>query len=360
MRRTREAIQEGIAAGLQLGGQIYVSRDGSTDLEEAFGEARPAEALSTDHLLLWMSSSKPVAAVAIAQLWERSLLGLDDRVAEHIPEFGVRGKEIITIRHLLTHTGGIRMLDVGWPRASWEEIITKISRGRLEPRWVPGRTAGYHLTASWFILGELVRRVDGRPFELYVRQEIFEPLGMIDSWIGMPVDTFHRYAKRLAPVFDTQAEMPTRLNWSSEKRVTRCSPGGNGWGPARELGRFYEMLLGGGSANGVRILLPQSVEALTARHRTGLYDNTFRLSIDWGLGFVVNSSTEGGKSGYGHWPSASSRTYGHSGYRSSTAFADPEHQLAVVILLNGTPGEASHLRRMRSITTAIYEDLGLV
>jgi CubicO group peptidase (beta-lactamase class C family) len=360
MRRTREALQESIAAGLQLGGQVYVSRNGRTDLDEAFGEVRPAEALSTDHLLLWMSSSKPVAAVAIAQLWERGLLRLDDRVAQHIPEFGVRGKEIITIRHLLTHTGGIRMLDVGWPRASWEEIIAKISRGRLEPRWVPGKTAGYHLTASWFILGELVRRADGRPFELYVREEIFEPLGMLDSWIGMPVDTFHQYAERLAPVFDTQTEVPTRLDWSSERRVTRCSPGGNGWGPARELGRFYEMLLGSGSWEGVRVLLPQTVEALTARHRTGLFDKTFRQHIDWGLGFVVNGSDEGGKSGYGHWPSASSRAYGHSGYRSSTAFADPEHRLAVVILLNGTPDETSHLRRMRAITTAIYKDLGLV
>ncbi len=358
MRHTSRAIHDGISAGNHLGGQIFVSQHGELVFEQAFGQARAEEPMTSEHLMLWMSSSKPVAAVAIAQLWERGLLALDDRIADHIPEFGARGKESITIRHLLTHTGGIRMLDVGWPRASWEEIIAKICGGRLEPRWVPGKTAGYHLTASWFILGELVRRADGRPFEQYVRREIFEPLGMRDSWIGMSADTFAHYGDRLAPLFDTQPDEPVALNWSSEKRVTRCSPGGNGWGPARELGRFYEMLLKGGTWKGVQILLPQTVEALTARHRSGLFDKTFRQTIDWGLGFAINGPEEERTSSYGHWPRASARAYGHSGYRSSTAFADPERQVAVVILLNGTPDEASHLRRMRALTTAIYDALG--
>lgn len=358
MEQTRRAVQAGNSEGLHLGGQIWVSQNGELLLEEAFGQVRAEEPTTSQHLMLWMSSSKPVAAVAIAQLWERGLLSLDDRVADHIPEFGARGKESITIRHLLTHTGGIRMLDVGWPSASWGEIIAKICRGRLEPRWVPGKTAGYHLTTSWFILGEIVRRVDGLPFEQFIRREIFEPLGMHDSWIGMPTETFSQNANRLAPLFNTQPKVPVELNWTSEKRVTRCSPGGNGWGPARELGRFYEMLLEGGKRDGVQILLPQTVEALTARHRSGLFDKTFRQTLDWGLGFVINGSDENGKSGYGHWPRASARAYGHSGYRSSTAFADPDRQLAIAILLNGTPDEPSHLRRMRGITTAIYEDLG--
>lgn len=358
MKQTREAIQAGISEGLHLGGQVYVSKDGRPILDEALGQVRTNERMTSQHLMLWMSSCKPVAAVAIAQLRQRGCLSLDDRVADHIPEFGARGKESITIRHLLTHTGGIRMLDVGWPRASWEEIIAKICRGRLEPRWVPGKTAGYHLTASWFILGELIRRADGRPFDRYVRQEIFEPLGMFDSWIGMSPATFDQYAERLAPLYDTQPDDPVQLDWSSKERVTRCSPGGTGWGPARQLGRFYEMLLKGGTWRGVQILLPQTVDALTARHRVGLFDKTFRQTIDWGLGLVLNGANEDAKLSYGHWPRASARAYGHGGYRSSTAFADPERQVAIAILLNGTPDEASHLRRIRAITTGIYDDLG--
>ena len=184
--RTVAELEAQVASGLELGGQLYLALRGEVLADAGFGEARPGEPLRRDHLMLWMSSTKPVAAVAICQLWERSRLELDDPVARHIPEFAQGGKESVTVRHLLTHTGGIRMLDTGWPAAGWDGIVARVCVRRLEPRWQPGRRAGYHLASSWFILGELVRRLDGRPFESYVRQEIFEPLGASDCWIGMP------------------------------------------------------------------------------------------------------------------------------------------------------------------------------
>lgn len=74
--------------------------------------------MTRDTLMLWLSSTKPVAAVALAQLCERGLLELDDPIARHVPEFGERGKHGITLRHALTHTGGFRLLNFGWPEAS--------------------------------------------------------------------------------------------------------------------------------------------------------------------------------------------------------------------------------------------------
>ena len=106
------------------------------------------------------------------------------------------------MRHLLTHTGGVRMLDTGWPAAGWDAIVARVCAQRLEPRWEPGRKAGYHLASSWFILGELIHRLDGRRFETYVREEIFAPLGANDCWIGMPAERFHDYGARIAPMFD--------------------------------------------------------------------------------------------------------------------------------------------------------------
>jgi CubicO group peptidase (beta-lactamase class C family) len=349
---------QGVDEGLHLGGQIYVSVAGERLCDTSFGEAAPGRPMSSDHLMLWLSSCKPAAAVAIAQLWESEALDLDDPVARHIPEFGVRGKQVITIRHLLTHTGGFRMLDPGWPQAPWDEIISRICAFRLEPRWSPGRTAGYHLTSSWFILGELVRRLSGQPFERFIREAIFEPLGMKDSWIGMPQQSFDAYADRIAPVYDTGKPDNAKHRWHTEESLTRCSPGGNGIGPSRDLGRFYEMLLARGTWAKTRLLSPQTVEALTSRHRSGLYDKTFRRVVDWGLGFAINSSHRHEEPDYGHWPVASNRAFGHSGYRSSTAFADPERQLVTVVLLNGTPEETAHHRRIRQITAAVYEDLG--
>lgn len=360
--RTREAIEAGIRQGLHLGTQIYVSRNGEAVADTALGEEHPGSPLTRDHLMLWLSSTKPVAAVAVAQLWERGRLELDDPVARHIPEFAQNGKEGITIRHLLTHTGGIRMLDVGWPEKSWDEIIAKICAMRPEPRWAPGEKAGYHLASSWFILGEVIRRADGRPFEAYVREEIFTPLEMHDSWIGMPPERYRAYREegRIGVMWNSEKTPAEPQGWETEERCTRSSPGGNGYGPVRELGRFYEMLLGRGSYRGRRLLLAQTVDLFTSRQREGMVDATFKHVLDWGLGFIVNSNRYGADTvpyGYGHH--ASPVTFGHSGYRSSTGFTDPVHDLAVAVAFNGTPANEVHERRIREVLDALYEDLGL-
>jgi CubicO group peptidase (beta-lactamase class C family) len=347
---------------LHLGAQLHVSRHGETVASGAVGEDRPGVPLTPDHLMLWLSSTKPVAAVALAQLWERGRLEIDDPVARHIPEFGSTdgsGKDRITLRHLLTHTAGIRMLDVGWPREPWDRIVARICAMKPEPRWVPGEKAGYNQASSWFILGEVVRRVDGRGFDLYVREEIFEPLGMADSWVGMPRDRYLSYkeAGRIGAMWNLEpGGEPEPHGWDTEERCTSIHPGGNGYGPTRNLARFYEMILGRGAG----ILSPQSVEALTAPHRVGMLDATFKHTMDWSLGFIPNSAHYGPDTvpyAYGHH--ASRRAVGHSGYRSSVAFADPEHGLAVALVLNGTPSNEGHERRVRAVLDALYQDLEL-
>jgi CubicO group peptidase (beta-lactamase class C family) len=360
--QTRRALEEGIREGLHLGAQLYVSRRGEPVADGAVGEDRPGVPLTREHLMLWLSSSKPVGAVAIAQLWERGRLEIDDPVAQHIPEFAANGKEGITIRHLLTHTAGIRMLDVGWPQDSWDQIIARICARKPEPRWVPGEKAGYHTESSWFLLGEIIRRVDGRPYDRYVREEIFGPLSMRDCWVGMPLDRYLSYkeANRIGSMWNTEKPERPRHEWDTPERCITINPGGNGYGPVRELGRFYEMLLGRGVFQGRRILLPQTVETLTSRQRVEMIDATFLHVVDWGFGFIVNSKRYGSDTvpyGYGHF--ASERTFGHSGYRSSTAFADPEQGLAVALVFNGTPGNDQHERRIRTALDAVYRDLGL-
>lgn len=373
--RTAAELEAQIAAGLELGGQLFLARRGEVEADAAFGEARPGEPMRREHLMLWMSSSKPVAAVAICQLWERARLELDDPVARHIPEFAQGGKERVTVRHLLTHTGGVRMLDTGWPGAGWEGTVARVCAQRLEPRWEPGRKAGYHLASSWFILGELVRRLDGRRFEAYVREEIFAPLAAADCWIGMPAERFRVYGSRIAPMYDVAdgaaaagaapALPPGAASWSAngataETRLVVPSPGGNGCGPIRELARLYLMLAAGGVYDGRRLLRRETVEALAARHRVGMVDATFRARLDWGLGVIVNSAHYGEtEMPYGYGPFAGPRTYGHSGAKSSTAFADPEAGLVVALAVNGMPADDAHRRRFERLTAALYRDLEL-
>ncbi len=334
----------------------------------AVGERAPGLPMTGETLQIWLSSTKPIAAVAIAQLWERGLLALDDPVARHVPAFAAQGKDRITLRHVLTHTGGFRLLNVGWPEASWDEIIDTICRARPEPRWTPGEKAGYHMASSWFMLGEVIRRVDGRPFPQYVREAIFEPLGMNDSWVGMPRDQFDAYGDRIGLMYRTDGDDMIARSWNRPQHVVGCSPGGNGHGPIRELARFYEMLLAGGMLDGQTILSPQTVEALVTPHRVGMFDHTFKHDLVWGLGLIVKSTLDGHEDDpgdgtklvpYGYGRHASRRTFGHSGFQSSTGFADPEHGLVVAVALNGQPGEPRHTVRLREITEAIYEDVGL-
>ena len=353
--RTRAALDAGLAAGLHVGAQLSVRhRDRSADL--ALGTARPGVPMTVDTLMIWLSATKPVAAVCIAQLWEDGHLTLDDPVARFIPEFAAHDKGRITIRHCLTHTAGLRLAANNFTRDPWAATIAKVCDAKLEPGWVVGRTAGYHVAATWFILGEIVRRIDGRPFEQYVREEVFIPLGMTDSWCGLPGDRYAEYGERIGIMVNTDPTFRPTHQWDTPEAAAMCKPGGNGRGPARELVRFYQMLLTGGRG----IISPQTIEALTARSRVGLTDVTFKHAMDWCLGFVPNNSQYGPDTvRYGYGPHASWRTVGHGGHQSSVAFADFSHGLAAAVIFNGTPGEAAHDARVRSVLAAVYEDLGL-
>jgi CubicO group peptidase (beta-lactamase class C family) len=378
---TFQTIELGRAEGLHVGAQVYASVGDEVVADFAVGLARtaPDVPMRVDTLMLWMSATKPVAAVAVAQLWERGLLDLDDPVARHLPAFAARGKERITLRHLLTHTGGFRALVGKWEDQPWDDIVAAVCDARPEPDWVPGRKAGYHLATSWYVLGEIVRRLDprGRSFDRYVREEIFEPLGMNDSWVGLPPERYHAYGQRMGSMHETGTGGPTPARNThpsdSEAGATACRPGSNGRGPVRELGFFYEMLLGRGERNGRRVLSAQSVEALTARHRAGMFDHTFKHVMDWGLGFLINTQGHGSagatrgadesagpkdEAPYGYGAHASRRTFGHGGSQCCTAFADPERGLAVAIVWNGRPGEAHHDARLRATLDALYADLG--
>ena len=263
-------------------------------------------------------------------------------------------------------------------------MIARICATSLEAEWNVGAKAGYQTMSSWFILGELIRRVDGREAGRYVRENIFEPLGMGDSWMGIPADQIARYGDRMGMMYYSgRTEFRVHPFWNAEEDFAACRPGSGVRGPIRELGRFYEALLDvlserrtpfrpecrSGSSDrraepefGApgQLLRPETLRELTARQRIGLFDHTFQHTLDLGLGFIVDSNRHGaGTVPYGYGRHASEATFGHSGSQSSCAFADPEHQLVVAWHCNGQPGEPRHQKRAREINSMIYEELGL-
>lgn len=356
--RIFQVLEDGCTKQLHTGVQIHVSVRGTTVLSTSIGERRPGEPMTNDTLLLWLSAGKPLTALAVAQQRERGTLSLDDLVVRHIPEFGMGGKECITIRHLLTHTAGFRGADSLPVTYEWAEAIQRICRVPLEQGWIPGTTAGYQTHSSWYILGEIVRRLDGRAFPHYLREEILLPLGMPDTWVGMPRSEFDNYGSRIGTTYETLSGSPVpHATWDSPEACGHSRPGGSARGPASQLGRFYEALLDGGRG----VVREDTLREFTKRQRAGVFDQTFRHEVDMGLGFILNSILPGRPiPPYNYGPHASRDTFGHSGSQSSCGFADPAHGLAVAWICNGLPGEPRHQRRQNALNTAIYEDLGLV
>jgi CubicO group peptidase (beta-lactamase class C family) len=361
LTRTISAIEDGIRQGLHTGAQLYVSLGDQIVADLAFGLARPSLPMTPDTITLWLSSGKPLTAVAIAQLWEKGQLNLDDPVARFVPEFAANGKDNITLRHILTHTAPLRLVDTGWPNAPWDQIIARIAAMRPEPRWVPGRTAGYSTHVTWFMLGEIVRRLSGQPIDAYLREHVLGPCGMASTFLAMTEQEYRANEGRLAIMQLAETVQHTDRGLDTQQAATNPRPSAGVRGPIRELGRFYETLLRTQDLALRTLSNPQTLEAMIARHRAYTFDKTFGAIVDFGLGFIINSNIYGNPdTPYQYGPYASPRTFGHSGNQSSVGFADPEHQLVVALHFNGLPGEAKHQARMRQTLAAIYEDFNLV
>jgi CubicO group peptidase (beta-lactamase class C family) len=349
-----DVLEQGIAEGTHIGAQLYVSHRGAVVADLALGRARSDVEMRTDSMMTWFSMTKAVTAVAVAQQWERGALDPDDLVMRHLPEFGVAGKEGVTIRHLLTHTAGLANADGIFEGTPWlESRADNLARiYAATPAYEPGTRAGYHPAAGMSVLGEVVARVSGVPYDRYVREEIFGPLGMADCWVGLPSDRYEAYGDRIGLMHTTSGDAPERLRGMDSARVlAQPMPGANGRGPMNQLGRFYEMLVGLGARDGVRVLAPVTVASIAARHRTEMLDETYGVVMDWGLGLVIDWYATGRHS--------SRRAFGHGGHQSSVAFCDPEHDLVVAVVCNGMPGRERHSARLDAISSAVYVDVGI-
>lgn len=358
--RTRQAIQVGIDKGWHTGVQLYVSQGQQLLINVGIGTARDDEPLTADMLTLWLSAGKPLLAVAIAGLYEAGRIDIQLPVAHYIPEFGEQNKETITVAQLLSHSSGLPVLPYKLDQDSWDEKLETIFDLTIDDPQQVGNGAAYQPWASWLLLAEMLQRVTGEQFSAYLHENICLPLGMTRTWTSMPDDIFDDHKQQIVPLlFRTQGEM-VLTPWHTKKGCTTPMPGGNYRGPASDLGLFYEALLAAHKPGGDSILQPDTVRQFTSRHRTGQHDETMQHIVDFGWGFLVDGNRYGVETvPYGYGQYCSPNTFGHGGSQSSIGFADPDHELAVVVVANGMPGEPRHQQRNRAINNAIYEDLGL-
>lgn len=358
--KTEAAIKNGIEQGWHLGAQVCVWQDGRFVANAGVGTTNGSAPMSADALNLWLSSGKPIGAVAVKLLEWDGLLNLDEPVSTYWPEFEANGKEAITTRHILTHTAGMRTADIAGSYSDFSEVLLAIANARIERDWIPGKGAGYHAFGGWQVIGELVQRLSGSAYDEFVRERIFGPLNMNSSTFRLFSLSSTALRDRVVPMHTSKGgEFVQDPQYSPEFVSSFPRPGGGLHSTASDMVRFYRMLLGLGELEGRKLLEPGDVAEITSPQRTGMKDMTFGQVMDWGLGVMFDNKIHGTAAPYGYGAHASPGTFGHGGRESSTAFADPEHDLAVALVFNAMPGEPTHDRRLRLVTAAIYEDLAL-
>lgn len=332
--------ERGAALCVQVGGETVV------DIWAGVADKDGQQAWHSDTILNLFSCTKPFTAVTALQLVGEGKLELDAPVARYWPEFAAAGKERITLRHLLSHQAGLPAIRQNLPAEAlydWQTMTAALAAEA--PWWALGEGHGYAPITFGWLVGELLRRVEGRgPGESIVARTA-KPLGL-DFHVGLADEEFHRVAtisrgkgnlgdaaaQRMLKTMMTDAQaMTTRAFTNPPSIMTSTNkpewrrmqqPAANGHGNARSLAGFYSGLLDGS------LLDSELLAELTREHSVG-EDRTLLTSTRFGLGCMLDQPTVSNAT-YGMGPGA----FGHPGAGGTTGFADPERDVAVGFVTN--------------------------
>jgi CubicO group peptidase (beta-lactamase class C family) len=351
-----EAVERLYRSGIHPAIQLCVRHHGHVVLDRAIGHAAgngpddppdgPKTLVTPVTPFNIFSASKAVTAMIVHLLDQRDLIRLDDRVCEYLPEFAVRTKQWITIRHVLIHRAGLANVPPSLMDLDRLEdpagIVQLIADLRLTGR--PGRQLAYHAITGGFILGEIVRRVTGRSIRAVLDDEIRRPLGF--RWLGYgvrpeevgqvavnyftgppPLPPLSSILKRALGVgFATATAMG-----NDPRFLTAVVPSANVIATANELSRFYQLLLRGGTLDGVHIFEPRTVQRATSEQSYLELDFTLGLPFRYGMGFMLGADW---LSPYGP---DTRHAFGHVGFTNIVAWADPERDVAAALTTSGKP-----------------------
>ena len=342
---------EQIAAGLHDGAQLVVMQHGRVVLDLAGGVAHrePRTRVTPETLFLIFSATKPWTAMSIHLLAERDRLSLDDPVSKYWPGFAGDGKERVTIAHVLSHRGGFPIGPswLTWDKwGDWPKVVRAMEEVRM--RWQPGEAVGYHPLNFGWVLGEVVRRVDGRTIGRFIREEIAEPLALQHTYLGLP-PALHG---QVASITDHSGESAFVADFNRPEVRGVEIPAGGGVTTARDLARFYAMLAAGGTLEGTRVFAAETVRRATQPSSEGETDRTLQLPMRWAYGFHLG----GRRSAFG--ATSSDTAFGHAGHGSTLGWADPTRQLAFAMLTNGVQGRVTNFQRFTTISDAVLAACG--
>ncbi|MFK7847085.1 MAG: serine hydrolase domain-containing protein [Rhodothermales bacterium] len=367
LARIDKMAEEAVAEGNLPGIVALVARQGKIIHWKAYGKAdnESNRALKRDDIFRIASQSKAITSTAVMMLWEEGKFRLDDPVSKYIPAFKnpqvlknykysdttyttVDADREITIRHLITHTSGIgygvidgdERMRMIYEKAGITDLFTTenisieesvIKLAKLPLHHTPGEK--YTYSEGLDVLGYFIEVVSGMPFDKFLRERIFDPLGMDDTWFYLPDNK----SKRLVSVQKKDGGVWVRYPVTFYdpdypiKGAKRFFSGGAGLSStAKDYATFLQMYLNGGELNGKRILSRTTIKSMMSNQVGDLLGEN--SGSDYGLAFgVVNEKglATGGLGSVG--------TFTWGGYFNTQYFADPEEQI-IGVLMKQTQG----------------------
>jgi CubicO group peptidase (beta-lactamase class C family) len=341
-------------------------------------------ALTEDTIFRIYSMTKPITSVALMMLVEEGVVALDDPVHRYIPQWrdlgvfeaGVPGAyrtrppaAPMRIIDLLRHTSGLtyglqqrtnvdaayRKLGFGDPvgASTLDAMIEGLAKIPLETS--PGDVWNYSISTD--VVGYLVGKLSGMPFEELLRERIFAPLGMVDTAFHVPPQKSSRLAACYVATADGRMQLQDDPQTSAFLKPPSFVSGGGGLlSTTADYLRFCRMLLNGGVLEGTRLLSPKTVELMTANHLPGgrqlpdmavsLFNDAGYAGVGFGLGFAVTTDPARGL------VPGSAGDFSWGGMASTYFWVDPREQLIVIFMTQLMPATLYNLRR--ELRTLVY------
>ena len=347
------AIEWAVEEGQIPGAVLLIRRNGEVAVHEAYGAADPmtGRPMERDALFRICSQSKAITSTAAMVLWERGLLDLDAPVAQYLPEFEgigvidslmsdttftvIPAEQVMTVRHLMTHTSGISYGEIGDPR--FEALYDKHDIVDLFPRderstrenaqkiastcliHSPGSQWNYSLGLD--VLVAVVEAASGRAYAEFVEEEVLAPLGMSDTHFVLPKADVDRLVMVSEPVpvvggFKRHEHPRYTIDYPLHPEWPLCSGGAGLTSTAEDYARFLQCYLDRGRAGEGRLLEESTVDTVMADHAPGLLDG------GWNQGLAFGVRNGGEAEGAFFW----------GGYFNTQYFAHPASQTAVVLM----------------------------
>jgi CubicO group peptidase (beta-lactamase class C family) len=370
----REVFAGHFANGAEIGASFAAYHRGRpvVDLWGGIADPETERPWTEDAVAVVFSTTKGFTAVCAHLLAQHGRLDVEGKVAECWPELATDGKEDLTVAHLLAHQAGLPWVDEPLTledALAWDPMIAALER--QAPVWAPGARHGYHAVTYGYLVGEVVRRIDGRSVGTFLREEVADPLGL-DLWIGLPEEQESRVAALVGGLTLEGLDPATRALidefvgprtplgrslrgggafdapdvWNTRALRAAEVPAAGGVADARSVARLYAACIS--EVDGIRLLTPEQVALATTQRTSGPNTLLLDLDVQFGLGFMVPSSllALGGP-----------RSFGHFGLGGSVGWADPEADLAFGYVMNkmelGLAGDA----RSYTLVQACYDAL---